>query len=277
MIRSKRSRAAWRQHLYIVIFGTDTAAGRAFDLAVLSSIVLSVVAVMLESVDSVRARYGASLRAAEWLFTILFTSEYILRVVSAVRPGRYVGSFFGIIDLLAVLPSYFSLVVAGTQSLIVIRALRLLRAFRILKMYEYSEQSLLLMRALKASRPKITVFLGAVMAVVIIVGSMMYVIEGEDSGFTSIPISMYWAVVTMTTVGYGDIAPQSTPGRVLASILMILGYGIIAVPTGIVTVELARAGEAQKSHRPCPACNFQPHDEDARHCKRCGAALQPAG
>jgi voltage-gated potassium channel len=144
-------------------------------------------------------------------------------------------------------------------------------------MYEYSEQSLLLMRALKASRPKITVFLGAVMAVVIIVGSMMYVIEGEDSGFTSIPISMYWAVVTMTTVGYGDIAPQSTPGRVLASILMILGYGIIAVPTGIVTVELARAGEAQKSHRPCSACNFQPHDEDARYCKRCGAALQPAG
>jgi voltage-gated potassium channel len=236
-------------------------------------ILLSVAAVMLESVDAVRARHGPALRATEWLFTVLFTVEYILRVGSAVKPGRYARSFFGVIDLLAVLPSYLSLVVAGTQSLIVIRVLRLLRAFRILKLYEYSEQSVLLMRALKASRPKITVFLGAVMAVVVIVGSMMYVIEGEDSGFTSIPMSMYWAVVTMTTVGYGDIAPHSVPGRVLASVLMILGYGIIAVPTGIVTVELARAGEAQKSALSCPVCNFRSHDEDARHCKRCGGAL----
>ena len=273
MIRAKRSRAAWRSRLYIVIFQTDTPAGRVFDLGVLGLIFLSVVAVMLESVDSVRARHGTALRAAEWLFTVLFTAEYILRLVSALKPARYARSFFGVIDLLAVLPSYLSLVVAGTQSLIVIRALRLLRAFRILKLYEYSEQSMLLMRALKASRPKITVFMGAVMAVVIIVGSMMYVIEGEDAGFTSIPMSMYWAVVTMTTVGYGDIAPQSTPGRVLASVLMILGYGIIAVPTGIVTVELTRASEVRKSDRPCPVCRFERHEEDARHCKRCGAML----
>lgn len=265
-------RAAWRDKLEQIIFGVDTRAGRAFDVVLLVLILLSVTVVLLESVPDWRREHSTPLRAAEWAFTGLFTAEYTLRLVSTKRPVRYALSFLGIVDLLAVLPTYLSLVFSGTQSLAVIRALRLLRAFRILKLTHYVGEARTLMRALRASRPKITVFLATVLIVVVIVGALMYLIEGEETGFTSIPVSMYWAIVTLTTVGYGDIAPKTVPGRMLASMLMILGYGIIAVPTGIVSAELVRAG-ASTTGRACRGCGYDLHDRDARCCKRCGSAL----
>jgi voltage-gated potassium channel len=270
-------RAAWRRRLYTVIFGTETRAGRIFDIVLLWLILSSVVTVMLESVASIRAGHGPLLRTLEWVFTVLFTAEYALRIASSPRPVRYVGSFFGLVDLLAVLPTYVSLFVTGTQSLAIVRALRLLRVFRILKLAEYTSEARVLASALRASRRKITVFIAAVVSIVLVVGSLMYLIEGEESGFTSIPVSMYWAIVTMTTVGYGDIAPRSPAGQFLASILMILGYGVIAVPTGIVTVEMTRVSEAARVLRSCPQCALAGHDSDALHCKRCGSPLAAAG
>jgi len=263
----------WRERLHEIIFEADTAEGRAFDLALLVCIVASVAAVLLESVASVRARWGGPLRAAEWTFTILFTIEYALRIVSVGRPLRYALSFFGVVDLLAIAPTYLSLVVSGTQSLIVIRALRLLRVFRVLKLAQFVGEARQLQAALTASLHKITVFLGAVVTLVLIVGSMMYLIEGERNGFTSIPQSIYWAIVTLTTVGYGDIAPQTLPGKILASTVMILGYGIIAVPTGIVTVELAGVRRHELTTQACPECSAEGHDADASYCKHCGARL----
>jgi len=263
----------WRERLHEVIFEADTAEGRAFDVALLVCIVASVAAVLLESVASVRARWGGPLRAAEWTFTILFTIEYALRIASVGRPLRYALSFFGVVDLLAIVPTYLSLVVSGTQSLIVIRALRLLRVFRVLKLAHFVGEARQLQAALVASLHKITVFLGAVVTLVLIVGSMMYLIEGEGNGFTSIPQSIYWAIVTLTTVGYGDIAPQTLPGKILASTVMILGYGIIAVPTGIVTVELAGVRRQELTTQACPQCAAEGHDADAAHCKFCGARL----
>jgi voltage-gated potassium channel len=205
---------------------------------------------------------------------VLFTVEYLLRLISVTRPVPYVVSFFGLIDLLSVLPTYLALVMPGTHSLMVIRAVRLLRVFRILKLARFVDDAELLGRALRASRRKITVFLGGVLTIVLLVGTLMYLIEGEEHGFTSIPTSMYWAVVTMTTVGYGDIAPKTGVGRLLAACVMILGYGILAVPTGIVSVELAQVTRSV-STQACPACGRQGHDIDASHCKHCGAALSP--
>jgi voltage-gated potassium channel len=219
-----------------------------------------------------RQDYGGVLRTVEWTFTGLFTIEYALRLVSVTRPGRYAFSFFGLVDLLAILPTYLALAVPAAQSLMVIRAIRLLRVFRILKLARFLEDADLLIRALTASRRKITLFLGGLVTLALIMGTLMYLIEGEEHGFTSIPRSMYWAVVTMTTVGYGDIVPQTTLGRILAAAVMILGYSIIAVPTGIVSVELARVSRPV-STQACPACGRQGHDVDARHCKHCGAAL----
>jgi voltage-gated potassium channel len=262
-----------RQRLYKIIFGTDTAAGRAFDVALLILIVASVIAVILESVASIREVYGPWLRAFEWLVTIAFTVEYLLRLYCVDHPGRYARSFFGIVDLLAILPTYLSVLIPGAQSLLVIRALRLLRVFRVLKLVHFVGEASQLRIALKASLRKIIVFLGAVLAIVVIVGSIMYLIEGEDHGFSNIPVSIYWAIVTMTTVGYGDIAPQTPLGKMLASIIMILGYGIIAVPTGIVSVELAGAARMTATGRACPGCGETGHDADARHCKHCGAGL----
>jgi voltage-gated potassium channel len=230
--------------------------------------------VLLESVAGIRARWGTELRAAEWLFTGLFTVEYGLRLVSVKRPGRYAGSFFGLVDLLAIVPTYLSLLIAGAQTLIVIRALRLLRVFRVLKLAHVLGEAHHLGLALRASVRKIVVFLGTVLTLVLIVGSLMYLIEGAASGFTSIPEAIYWAIVTLTTVGYGDIAPETFLGRLLASVVMILGYAIIAVPTGIVTVEMAAVRRGGRvSTQACPSCAAEGHDPDARCCKRCGAGL----
>jgi len=270
---SPSPRPRWQTRLHEIIFESDTPAGKAFDVALLWSIVLSVAVVVLESVASIRREYGGALRAAEWIFTLLFTVEYVLRLASVDRPLRYATSFYGIVDLCAVVPTYLSLVVAGAHSLLVIRALRLLRIFRVLKLTRYVSEANVLARALAASRRKILVFLWTVISIVVIVGALMYLIEGPKNGFTSIPVSIYWAIVTMTTVGYGDIAPQTVAGRTLASLLMITGYAIIAIPTGIVSVELADAQRRGVGGQCCPGCSYEGHDLDARFCKRCGTAL----
>jgi voltage-gated potassium channel len=264
---------SWRARLHEIVFEADTPEGKAFDVLLLVAIVVSVVAVMLESVSSIAADHGPELRAIEWLFTGLFTVEYVLRLGTVRRPLRYATSFYGIVDLLSVVPTWLSLLLPGTQSLLVIRTLRLLRVFRVLKLAQFVRESRMLMIAMRSSGRKIIVFLGTVVTIVIIVGTAMYLVEGAEHGFTSIPKSMYWAVVTMTTVGYGDIAPQTVPGRFLASILMIMGYGIIAVPTGIVTVEMAGAMRRGISTQACRACSAEGHDPDARYCKICGEAL----
>jgi voltage-gated potassium channel len=264
--------SGWRRRLYEVIFEADTPAGRAFDLVLIALILASVAAVVLESIAAVRARYGPVLLAAEWAFTLLFTLEYALRLLVVRRPGRYAASFFGLVDLVAVAPGYISLLVPGTQALLVVRLLRVLRVFRILKLTEYLREGRTLTEALWASRRKVGVFLVAVLTLVVMIGSLMYLIEGPENGFEDIPTSIYWAVVTMTTVGYGDISPRTPWGRTAAAAVMVLGYGIIAIPTGIVTAELSRAGRGSRGE-PCPVCGLEGHDGDARHCKRCGARL----
>lgn len=263
-----------RKLLHSVIFEARTPAGKLFDVALLLAITLSVLAVVFESVAAYRDAYGPQLRAIEWTFTVLFTLEYVLRLIAVRQPLRYAVSFFGIVDLLSIVPTYLSLLFVGSQSLLVIRALRLLRIFRVLKLVHFVGEARMLQIAMRGSIRKIIVFLGTVMTLILIVGAMMYLIEGEEHGFTSIPISIYWAIVTMTTVGYGDIAPETVPGKALASVVMILGYGIIAVPTGIVSVEIASAArQASVSNRCCPACSKEGHDIDARHCKYCGVTL----
>lgn len=263
----------WRNKLHEIIFEADTPAGKLFDILLLLAILLSVVAVMLETVEAIGVDYGPQLRTLEWIFTILFTIEYVVRIICVKRPWKYVTSFYGIIDLLAVIPTYLSLVVAGTHSLIVIRAVRLLRVFRILKLARYLGEAAVLMRALRASKPKIIVFLGGVFTLVIIIGTVMYLVEGSDSGFTSIPKSTYWAIVTLTTVGYGDITPQTPLGQFLSAFVMVMGYGIIAVPTGIVSVELSKVQRESIDTHACTECGRIGHDADARFCKFCGGAL----
>lgn len=272
----------WRRRAYEVIFESDTPAGRAFDVALIVVILLSVGAVMLESMAATRARYGDWLYAAEWAFTLLFTAEYALRLTCVGRPLRYATSFFGVVDLLAVLPTYLSLLVPGAQYLLVIRVLRVVRVFRVLKLAAYLTEAQVLLQALRASRRKIEVFLVTVLSLVVVMGSLMYLVEGEEHGFTSIPRSVYWAVVTLTTVGYGDISPGTALGQFLATVIMIMGYAIIAVPTGIVTVELAHQreaaaplapAEAVAAGPPCPGCGHARHDADAAFCKRCGTRL----
>src|SRR5687768_4538477 len=263
----------WRGRLHEIIFEADTRAGRAFDVTLIGLILLSVLAVMLESIGGVRARYGEALYAAEWAFTLLFTVEYVLRLASVRQPLRYATSFFGVVDLLAIIPTYLSLLVAGSHYLLVVRILRLLRIFRVLKLAEHLTEADVLMRALRASRRKISVFLLTVVTMVVVIGTLLYVIEGEEHGFTSIPVGIYWAVVTLTTVGYGDISPKTPVGQTLAAVVMIIGYGIIAVPTGIVTVEIAQAVRKPVSTQACPDCSSQGHDVDAAYCKYCGAQL----
>lgn len=263
----------WRESLHEIIFEADTTAGKAFDVALLVSILLSVLAVMLESVDSLRVDYGFELRAVEWFFTILFTIEYFARIIVIKRPSKYIFSFLGIVDLISVIPTYLSLIILGSQSLLVIRVIRLLRVFRIFKLSRYMGEAKIISKALSASRQKITVFLGFVIITVIIVGTLMYLIEGKANGFTSIPRSIYWAIVTLTTVGYGDIAPLTVFGQTIASVLMILGYAIIAVPTGIVTSEFAMAKKQSLNTQSCPSCSQEGHDDDATHCKYCGSKL----
>lgn len=265
--------APWRERLHEIIFEADTPAGKAFDVALLLAIVLSVIAVMLESVADVRARYRPQLLAAEWTITCLFTVEYVLRLACVRKPWRYALSFFGVVDLLAVLPAYLGLLVPGAHSLSVVRSLRLLRAFRVFKLAHLVSEATVLRRAVWASRAKIAVFLATVLVAVVIMGSAMHLIEGEEAGFTSIPQGMYWSIVTMTTVGYGDIAPETPLGKTLAALMMILGYSLLIVPTGILSAELARPSGRGISTQACPSCSREGHDRDARHCKHCGASL----
>ena len=271
-------RSKHRLALHEIIFGAETRSGKAFDIILIIFIVLSVLVVMLESISSVRESWGIWLIRAEWAFTILFTIEYLLRLYCVGNPMRYARSFFGIIDLLAVLPTYLSLFFAGSQALTVVRILRVLRVFRVLKFMKYVHEMNDLRRALYASRRKIFIFMFGVSMIAIIVGSLMYLIEGEEHGYTSIPKSIYWAIVTMTTVGYGDVSPETPLGQLLATILMILGYGIIAVPTGIVTSEMAtqRYGTEQRNAvRSCPQCVQEIHNSHAIYCHRCGSKIDP--
>jgi len=267
------TRARWRKTLHKIIFEADTPAEKGFDVLLIVSILTSVAAVMLDSIAAVRTEYGILLYRIEWIFTLLFSAEYLLRILSVARPLKYVTSFFGIVDLLAIIPTYISLILPGSQYLLVIRILRILRIFRILKLVPYLGEARLLLQALRASSRKIAVFIFTVLTLVVIFGSMMYVIEGEEHGFSSIPRSIYWAIVTMTTVGYGDISPQTDLGQALASLVMILGYGIIAVPTGIVSVEMSQTFGRRISSRTCATCQADGHDTDARHCKFCGGLL----
>ncbi len=263
----------WRNKLFEIIFEADTPAGKWFDIVLIICILLSVIVVMLDSVSAIGSKYGRLLYALEWFFTILFTVEYVLRLACVDKPIRYAVSFFGVVDLLAVLPTYMSLVFFGSRYLAVVRVLRVLRIFRVLKLGHHMKEAAVLRKALYASRRKILVFLFAVLTLVVIIGSLIYVIEGKESGFTSIPRSIYWAIVTLTTVGYGDISPQTGPGQFLAAIVMILGYSIIAVPTGIVTVELSQVRKEQPNTQACPNCSAEGHDADAEYCKFCGTKL----
>jgi voltage-gated potassium channel len=262
-----------RRRLHEIIFEADTPGGRFFDAALIVSIVISVILVMLDSVGWIRASWGDMLYTAEWIFTLLFTVEYALRLYCVGRPLKYATSFFGIVDLFAILPTYFSILLPGSQYLLVIRVLRVLRIFRVFKLVQYLGEARLLIQALRASRRKITVFLFTVLTLVCIFGSLMYLIEDAAAGFTSIPRSIYWSIVTLTTVGYGDISPQTNVGQLLASVIMIIGYSILAVPTGIVTVEISQAFKKNITTQACPDCSREGHDRDARFCKYCGAEL----
>ena len=270
--------SGWRRELYRIVFESDTRAGWLFDVILIGVIVASVTVVVLDSIRTIGIPHQATFEVLEWGFTLIFTVEYAVRLLCVERPMRYARSFFGIIDLVAVLPTYLAFFFPDLHALIDVRILRLLRIFRILKMGAYIAEYSALGRALAASRRKILIFLSFVVMVVLVMGTLMYVIEGPQNGFTSIPIGMYWAIVTMTTVGFGDITPQTNIGRLIASFQMLLGWGILAVPTGIVSAEFT----AQSFRRPgvwvlraCPACHHTGHDADAKYCKDCGAPLAP--
>ena len=263
----------FKEKLHTIIFESETPAGRAFDLILIFTIIISVAVVILESVPSIHAEHGSLLYSLEWFFTLIFLAEYFLRLYAVKKPLNYTFSFFGFIDLASCLPTLLSIIIPGAQSLLAIRALRLLRIFRILKLGWYFNEGLVILNALKAARAKIFVFLFSIFLIIIVAGTMMYLIEGPESGFTSIPISMYWAVVTLTTVGYGDIAPLTSFGRFVASMLMIVGYAIIAVPTGIITSELAKGSSHLLYNEACPGCGSQGHETDALYCRKCGTHL----
>jgi voltage-gated potassium channel len=267
--------SALRFRLHEIIFEADTPLGKIFDIFLITSIVLSVIFVMLDSVKSVRVQIGQQLYLAEWFFTILFTVEYVLRLYCVGNRLKYATSFFGVVDLIAIIPTYLSLLIPGSQYFLVVRLLRILRIFRVLKLANYVGESALLAQALLASRRKIFIFLLTVLTLVTILGSLMYLVEGEENGYTSIPKSIYWAIVTITTVGYGDISPSTDLGRLLASVIMIIGYSIIAIPTGIVTVEFANAFKKNISTQVCLHCNADGHDTDAKYCKFCGSEINP--
>jgi len=263
-----------REKLYEIIFEADTPAGKFFDVALLVVILVSVGLVMLESVPNIRANYRPLLRILEWIITGIFTVEYLLRIIIVRKPIRYIFSFYGIIDFLSVIPTYLGLFILGSHHLVVIRILRMLRIFRILKLTRYTQAGRTLARALWASREKISVFIFFVIVLVIVIGTIMYIIEGEAHGFTSIPRGIYWAIVTLTTVGYGDISPETPLGQLMASIVMIMGYAIIAVPTGIVTAEIINPSKRGNT-QVCPNCLHDKHDDDAKFCKKCGAKINP--
>lgn len=265
----------YKKNLYEIIFEAETPAGKAFDIVLIFLIVITVLAVILESVPAINSNYGTWLKLIEWIITILFTIEYIVRIWASPKPFQYIFSFFGIIDFLAIIPTYLGVIFTGAMGFAVIRGLRLLRIFRILKITRYSNEGRIIIEALKASRVKILVFLFAVITIVLIIGTMMYLIEGEHSGFTSIPASIYWTIVTLTTVGYGDMTPVSDFGKFIASFVMIIGYGIIAVPTGIVTFEIAASVRRPgvNNVKICKVCKNPNNDPDALFCKICGTEL----
>jgi voltage-gated potassium channel len=272
MSKSNQSKS-WREKIHEIIYEADTPAGKLFDVLLLIVILISIVLVMLESVESIEAEYSAILNTSEWIITILFSLEYIVRIIIVKKPRAYIFSFYGIIDLLSTIPKYLSLFFVGTHSLIALRALRLMRVFRILKLTRFIGETANFGKALKRSRAKIAVFLSFVIVLCVILGTVMYLIESEqDSGFSSIPRSVYWAVVTLTTVGYGDIAPITALGQFIASLIMILGYGIIAIPTGIVTSEMTKTEEKLIPHntQACLNCNETYHQNDAEYCHKCG-------
>lgn len=275
---NKPDKKNWKYRLHEIIYEADTPAGKFFDVVLLILILASIILVMLESVKSFNARFHNLLNISEWIITALFSIEYIARIISVKKPRKYILSFYGIIDLLSTVPKYISLLFAGTHALIALRALRLLRVFRILKLGRYLGASVQLTSALKASRAKISVFLFVVLILCIILGTIMYLIEGDQSGFTSIPRSIYWCIVTLTTVGFGDIAPQTALGQFIASIVMILGYGIIAVPTGIVSAEYTKYGKKDMekislNSQSCPNCSAENHADNAKYCNKCGSQL----
>lgn len=265
--------APWRVAAYKTIFEADTKAGKLFDIALVIAILLSVIVVMLDSVATIHARWGQQLFYLEWAFTLIFTLEYIARIAVVNKPTNYMFSFMGIIDLISTLPSYIALFMSGATYAMALRLLRLLRIFRILKLSYYLDESAVMTKALIASRRKLLVFLLAILTLVVILGTMMFVVEGPQNGFSSIPQAVYWAIVTLTTVGYGDIYPKTPLGQALASMVMIMGYAIIAVPTGIVTVELARSSSHLNVAIACPSCMLEGHEKDAIYCRRCGGHL----
>ena len=279
---SEQSKHNWKTKLHEIIYEADTPAGKLFDIVLLFVIIASIILVMLESVKSINESYHELLNILEWIITILFSIEYIARIITVQKPIKYITSFYGVIDLLSTIPKYISLIFAGTHALVALRALRLLRVFRILKLARYLGASNTLVQALKASRAKIAVFLFAVVIVSIILGTIMYLVEGEENGFTNIPKSVYWCIVTLTTVGFGDIAPSTPLGQFIASLVMILGYGIIAVPTGIVSAEYTSQRKQSKlesdniiafNTQSCPNCSAEGHKDNAGFCFKCGHKL----
>lgn len=271
-MKNKNLKSSWQPKLHEIIYEADTPKGKLFDVVLLIAIVFSIILVMLESIESFDKKYHFFLDASEWIITLLFTIEYILRIVAIKKTTKYIFSFYGIIDLLSTLPKYISFFIGGTHQLIAFRALRLLRVFRILKLPRYIGASENLKKALKASKAKIAVFIFFILIICIILGTLMYMIEGEEHGFTSIPKSVYWAIVTLTTVGFGDIAPQTASGQFIASIIMILGYGIIAIPTGIVTSEMAKTPSILNTQT-CPNCAVEKHKDNSLFCYNCGSKL----
>jgi voltage-gated potassium channel len=268
--------SGWRLRLYTIIFEADTVAGRRFDIWLIVAILASILVVILDSVHSVGNRYDAAINALEWMFTLLFTAEYAIRLACVRYPMRYVASFFGVIDLLSFLPTYLGFFIPEVHTLLDVRILRLIRIFRIFKLTLYVQEYQVLTSAVAASRRKIMVFLSVVLMVVLLMGTIMYVVEGPKNGFTSIPTAMYWAVVTMTTVGYGDIAPHTGAGKAIASLMMLLGWGVLAVPTGIVTAEMTTQRlQRRPTTRTCHHCLSEGHEADAKFCKDCGAPLPP--
>lgn len=275
--RLGKPESGWRLRLYVIIFEADTRAGKLFDLLLLGAILTSVAVVILDSVDAISRDHAALFDGIEWMFTILFSIEYVARLSCVRRPLRYATSFFGAVDLLAVLPSYLTLLFPGAQVLLDVRILRLLRIFRILKLAAYIGEYRALGAALVASRRKILIFLSVVLMIALLMGTLLYVVEGPERGYSSIPVAVYWAIVTMTTVGYGDITPQTDLGRLIASVMMLLGWGILAVPTGIVSAEMTarRLGRPLPTTRTCHECLSEGHEAQARFCKDCGAKLPP--
>ncbi|WP_267225265.1 ion transporter [Dyella silvae] len=269
------TRSKWRARWFHIIFGHDERSGRLFDLVLMVAISTSILVTVLDTVESLHARLGRLFDVLEWVFTIAFTVEYVARLMVVSQPRRYALSFFGIVDLLAVLPTYLTLLASGGQHLMVVRALRILRVFRVLKMTRYVGEANMLWATFLRARPKILVFFSTVLTLVLIFGALMYLIEGPENGFTSIPVSMYWAVVTMTTVGFGDITPHTTLGQMVTSVIMLLGYSIIAVPTGIFAAELATGFRKTWEPKVCAHCQLGGHQPDAHFCRGCGEPLPP--